>query len=289
LPEAASDTALESEDDINGASLSQDDEAALLAQVVFQEELETQAYGAPLDTQAYTDPYHDLPDLETENEHVDDDVDDGVDSMDDDKVQETLARLSASATSSIGGSNRDLVDYFDLEAQVPESEEALINYTEQLAHQMVLKEQEETKIPEEELSKKQLEMKRYVEGKIQWNSRGGLGQQFRLEEGLKPEWKACVTPEEIERYRKAWTQKTLDTQVNEKVYSKSFKRVDTTKGKYVAPEIVVEKEGGWHRPRAVRAGQLHVQKCFLMGRPWAKWNSMTEMIGVLFLNKMWLH
>ena len=224
LQEAAADKEHDDDDDINGEPLSQGDEAEPHAQVVSQKDLETQVYDGSLDTQAYIDPYLDLQDQETEG---DDDTDDN---LDDQQLQDILERLSEASTSCTLGSNHNLDDDFDLALQAPDSEEALITYTDQLARQMILNEKNDSDIPEEELTKKQLAMKHFMEGNDPWNSRSSVGQQFRLEEGQKPEWKACVTPEEIEMYRKTWTAKTLDHQTNEKVHSKSFRRIDTTNG-----------------------------------------------------------
>ena len=127
----------------------------------------------------------------------------------------------------------------------------------------------------------------FVRGDEKWNSRSSSGQAFYLKHKNDATWKALTDPAEIQHFRQTWAKKELAHQINQKRYTKSFQRVDTTKGEYLPVEKVVEAEGGWERAASRRAGLLHVRKCFEMKAPWISYNGMTERYDVLYLRKEW--
>ena len=166
------------------------------------------------------------------------------------------------------------------------TEENLSNWVKVMGHDLMIREGKEKEVMKANLTPRQQIYQRIIDGG-KWNSRDAVGQQFRMEHANCEKWKACATPDDVEEFRRSWARKTLDYQTNVKSWRKSFKRIDTSKGKYLAPEVIIDKEGGWGRKASVRAGKLHIAKCFGMGPPWVSWNGMTERYDILYLQKQW--
>ena len=74
------------------------------------------------------------------------------------------------------------------------------------------------------------------------------------------------------RHRAEWASLELDTFKHEKIYKKSWRRVDFTKGRYKTLGKVIHDDGGFEDRSAVEGGVTLAQQCSLMGAPWVKWN-----------------
>ena len=86
-------------------------------------------------------------------------------------------------------------------------------------------------------------------------------------------------------FRQNWAKKTLGSIVEEKEEKTSYKRIDKNKGVYRPFGAIVNKEGGWSDPVAVRGTKLLAIKCIKMGGHWISTNPFTERMEYLHLKK----
>lgn len=89
--------------------------------------------------------------------------------------------------------------------------------------------------------------------------------------------------EEAQAFRLEFAKRELKNFREEKVYNKSYQRVDITKGEYMNLAQLVKSEGGWEDPQAVEGVRLLVSKCMQMGEPWTMVHPQTERMTYLKL------
>ena len=86
------------------------------------------------------------------------------------------------------------------------------------------------------------------------------------------------------QWRADWAKKELQTFRDEKIYKKSWRRVDTTRGDYLSASQLVTTDGGWSDPEAVAGAQCLIEKAIAMGDPWTRIHPQTKRLLFLKLN-----
>lgn len=95
---------------------------------------------------------------------------------------------------------------------------------------------------------------------------------------------AGMTRADAAEYRMGWLKKEYKKFQEERVYSKIWKRVDTTKGKYLSASQLVLDDGGWSDEFAVEGAQKLIEKAIAMGDPWVRIHPQTGRTLFLKLN-----
>jgi hypothetical protein len=119
------------------------------------------------------------------------------------------------------------------------------------------------------------------------NPRSTMGGVFRAAmkatEGEAKQY-AGMTRQDAAEYRMNWLKKEYKKFHEERVYSKTWKRVDTTKGKYLSASQLVLDDGGWNDKYAVEGAQKLIEKAIAMGDPWVRIHPQTGRTLFLKLN-----
>ncbi len=95
---------------------------------------------------------------------------------------------------------------------------------------------------------------------------------------------AKLNRQDAAQFRLQWLKQSYDTFQKEKVHTKAWRRVDATKGKYMSASQLVNDDGGWSDPAAVRGAYMLMLKCLAMGKPWTKRHPQTNRILYLKLS-----
>jgi hypothetical protein len=117
--------------------------------------------------------------------------------------------------------------------------------------------------------------------------RSTLGGQFRA--ALKADKAEAVqyagmSRDDAAQFRLDWLKKEYNKFHEERLYSKAWKRVDTTKGKYMSASQLVLDDGGWSDEFAVDGAQKLIEKAIAMGEPWVRIHPQTGRTLFLKLN-----
>jgi len=122
-------------------------------------------------------------------------------------------------------------------------------------------------------------------GKVE--SRSTVGWNFdrtcKSDLTLKADYKKCGSNKEKEAFRLEWARGRLTYFVKSRTYTKSFARVDITKGIYRPFARIAVEQGG--DKAAYKAALRYVLKCIQLGPPWTLWNDMTDRLDFLDLEK----
>jgi hypothetical protein len=110
--------------------------------------------------------------------------------------------------------------------------------------------------------------------------RSAAGQQFARKEGQTPAYKAMSTSEKA-NFRKEWAKGKYEELKVQRSKSRSWQRVDTSKGIYQPFSVIVKKEGNDNA--AVKAAVNYVAACQKMGGAWQKYNTMTQRVEWLYM------
>ena len=138
--------------------------------------------------------------------------------------------------------------------------------------------------PKVPLTKKEENIVALAKNEMKWDSRSAVGQEFRIKFKNDMTWLGCLSNEEKTDFRLKWAQREYDKILKEKVYTKSFQKVDVKKGDYVAPGRLLWLYGGKGDAEAVNRAKKHIEKAFKMGDPWVKYNEMAEAWDILMLS-----
>jgi hypothetical protein len=95
---------------------------------------------------------------------------------------------------------------------------------------------------------------------------------------------AGMSRQDAADYRMEWLKKEYTKFQELKVHSKSWKRVDTTNGKYMSASQLVIDDGGWDDEFAVGGAQKLIEKAIAMGDPWVRMHPQTGRALFLKLN-----
>lgn len=115
--------------------------------------------------------------------------------------------------------------------------------------------------------------------------RCAIGQKFSRTDGKGEAYKALKGQVAKQQFREEWLAKQW-SQVQEKLeYKKQSMKRYTVKGTLVPFCKIVEREGGPNDPAAVRASMLYGSKALKLGPPWIGYNSMTERVEFLQIEK----
>ena len=96
------------------------------------------------------------------------------------------------------------------------------------------------------------------------------------------------------RFRQKWAAEQLQVLMKEKSFSESSTESSGTEGTYEPFDIIVDKEGGQHRPSSVRAAVCYTLACMQMHKkgllaglnsPWVKYNGMTRRLEFMYLKR----
>ena len=124
-----------------------------------------------------------------------------------------------------------------------------------------------------------------------FSSRSYWGAKFRQYLAAKPkseqtDYKA-MDRAKSEEYRVEWLRLQFKEFKESKVYSKSWQRVDTTKGEYMPFGRIVVEEGGWEDEEAIKGATNLTCQCLAMGGNWLMTNPQTKRVMFLRLSFMW--
>ena len=109
-------------------------------------------------------------------------------------------------------------------------------------------------------------------------ARSATGQQFFRDSngGKNYAYRALASNAERQAFRIEWANKRLQAMRETKTKSESLTKQDIERGTYLPFDLVVDAEGGAHRPAAIRAARNYIRKCLAMQGPWVSYNAMTE-------------
>ena len=79
---------------------------------------------------------------------------------------------------------------------------------------------------------------------------------------------AALKRQEASDFRVQWVKQEYTKFKEERVFKKSWRRIDATKGKYMSVSQLVADDGGWSDPEAVLGSQRLIEKAVAMGDPW---------------------
>ena len=123
--------------------------------------------------------------------------------------------------------------------------------------------------------------------KLGLRPRSSQGQAFSrsADGGKSDEYAALASHGEKRSFRQRWGETRLQVLIETKTKSEQLEKKVVESGKYLPFDIIVDKEGGAHRPAAVKAAGLYIRKCLRMSRQWVQWNGMTERFEFLYIRK----
>ena len=121
------------------------------------------------------------------------------------------------------------------------------------------------------------------------SSRTALGITFgRANDGGKdPLYKTLKSNSEKRQFREEWAAKRLD-QLTQKVRTTTLSQEQRDHGEYLPFDVIVDREGGAHRPQAVQAAKNYVKKCLAMSNAWLQFNHMTGRYAFLYIRKQYI-
>ena len=125
-----------------------------------------------------------------------------------------------------------------------------------------------------------------------FDARSYMGNKFREEmkdgsERSNAYLSMSARSQEAKDFRMDWLKRQYDTAVNKKRFTKSWTRVDKTKGQYRTFGALVVDLGGWKYEPAVKGASVAVSKCIAMGEPWIRRHPQTDMMEYLVLKMEW--
>ena len=86
---------------------------------------------------------------------------------------------------------------------------------------------------------------------------------------------AALKRQEASDFRVQWVKQEYTKFKEERVFKKSWRRIDATKGKYMSVSQLVADDGGWSDPEAVLGTQRLIEKAVAMGDPWIRIHPQT--------------
>ena len=100
--------------------------------------------------------------------------------------------------------------------------------------------------------------------------------------------KACRTWAEKRAFTKEWCAETYKEQEESKTHSKSFKKVDKSKGEYMCFAVLAESFGIlYDKELAIRKATIHATKCCKMAGDWINYDNMSETMEFLKIKKLY--
>ena len=112
----------------------------------------------------------------------------------------------------------------------------------------------------------------------------------RMKRGLsaaeKERYELCKTDEERRNFRMEWARRELTQLEASKEHTKSWQRVDETKGEYKTCASIAESYGYLVDPvGALRSAEKYCEKCVTMMGKWVRYDDMAETIMYLHVTK----
>lgn len=120
-----------------------------------------------------------------------------------------------------------------------------------------------------------------------FNTQSYLGNQFRVflkSHPEKQEQYKCQNRAEAAEFRASWVNDTLEKWKEQRRETKSWSRVDTTKGTYMNFARIVKLWGGWKADEAIKGSVAAAQKCLCMGPPWLHVHPQSGLVEFLILD-----
>jgi hypothetical protein len=114
--------------------------------------------------------------------------------------------------------------------------------------------------------------------------RSAAGQLFsRSKDGGKSDAYKSLSTKEKAEFRRAWAEGIWQDMKIKRESSRSWQRVDASKGFYAPFAIIVREEGNDNA--ALRAAGFYVGACEKMGGVWKRFNTMTQRTEWLYMRK----
>ena len=119
------------------------------------------------------------------------------------------------------------------------------------------------------------------------NSRGPLGLSFnRAKDGGQAEaYRGLKSHQDKRAFRAEWAQQRLANLKETRFKSVCLSKQHIEHGEYLPPDIIIDREGGEHRPAAKAAAATYISKCVQMGGRWCVKNEMTGRMEFLYIKK----
>ena len=120
-----------------------------------------------------------------------------------------------------------------------------------------------------------------------FNTQSYLGNQFRIflkSHPEKSEQYKCKNRGDAAEFRASWVKDTLQKWKEQRRETKSWSRVDTTKGTYMNFARLVKLWGGWKADEAIKGSVAAAQKCLCMGPPWLHVHPQSGLVEFLILD-----
>lgn len=119
------------------------------------------------------------------------------------------------------------------------------------------------------------------------NLRTSVGQSFGRDAdgGQSNEYRLLRSHAEKKAFRIEWATKKLADTIEKKTKSTTLTKQDIEQGEYLPHDVIIDREGGAHRPAAVRAATNYIRKCIQMSGAWVHFNSFTLRYEFLFIRK----
>ena len=120
-----------------------------------------------------------------------------------------------------------------------------------------------------------------------FNTQSYLGNQFRVflkSHPEKSEQYKCKNRGDAAEFRASWVKDTLQKWKEQRRETKSWSRVDTTKGTYMNFARLVKLWGGWKADEAIKGSVAAAQKCLCMGPPWLHVHPQSGLVEFLILD-----
>jgi hypothetical protein len=134
-----------------------------------------------------------------------------------------------------------------------------------------------------------------------FDTKSYLGNQFRdflkQNKDQMDKFKSLSGRAEQAEFRAEWARKQLSKFVEQRTYSRSWTRIDRTRGNYRNFARLVVDFGGWQSKEAIQGATTAANKCLAMGWPWIMVHPQSELLTFLVLDygyeeqfsKAWTH
>jgi hypothetical protein len=123
------------------------------------------------------------------------------------------------------------------------------------------------------------------QGDGKFDIRGALGQLFSRSVGKSPEYKQAKSHTDKAKFRAEWAAAKWKTIEEDHMHTRTHTKIKKVKGTFVCFMKIVENEGGKDDPKAWLAAAKYGSKCLTMGPPWTAYNTMTERVDFMLIER----
>jgi Arc/MetJ-type ribon-helix-helix transcriptional regulator len=123
------------------------------------------------------------------------------------------------------------------------------------------------------------------QGDGKFDMRKALGQLFSRSAGQSAEYKLAKGHTAKATFRAEWAAAKWKSIEEDHMHVQTHLKSKTVKGTYVCFAKILEHEGGKDDPAAWLAAAKYGSKCLTMGAPWTAYNSMTERVDYMLIQR----